>query len=180
MILRELISKNKILSDHLVNLDHEILNQKVKGISSNSKDIKPGYIFVAIKGKNFDGESFVKEAKSKGAFLILAENKNKKNCFSITKGTSRLVYSTLLSTYYNNQPNVIIGVTGTNGKTSTVEFCKQIWVQAGWKAASMGTLGTKVGTYQTEAVYNSSQNSLTTFEPNELYKNLNFLVGLKI
>ena len=57
MILRELISKNKILSDHLVNLDHEILNQKVKGISSNSKDIKPGYIFVAIKGKNFDGES---------------------------------------------------------------------------------------------------------------------------
>ena len=81
MILRELISKNKILSDLLVNLDHEMLNQKVKGISSNSKDIKPGYIFVAIKGKKFDGENFVKEAKSKGAFLILAENKNKKIAF---------------------------------------------------------------------------------------------------
>jgi len=175
MILSELVSKNKILTNILGHLDHQILNQEVKGISSNSKDIKSGYIFVAIKGKNFDGESFIKEAKSKGAFLILAENKNKKNCVSITKGTSRLVYSTLLSIYYKNQPNVIIGVTGTNGKTSTVEFCRQIWVQAGWKAASMGTLGTKVGTHQSDAVYNSSQNSLTTFEPNELYKNLNFL-----
>ena len=174
MILSELVSKNKILTNILGHLDHQILNQEVKGISSNSKDIKSGYIFVAIKGKNFDGESFIKEAKSKGAFLILAENKNKKNCVSITKGTSRLVYSTLLSIYYKNQPNVIIGVTGTNGKTSTVEFCRQIWVQAGWKAASMGTLGTKVGTHQSDAVYNSSQNSLTTFEPNELYKNLNF------
>ena len=174
MILSELVSKNKILTNILGHLDHEMLKQEVKGISSNSKDIKSGYIFVAIKGKNFDGESFIKEAKSKGAFLILAENKNKKNCVSITKGTSRLVYSTLLSIYYKNQPNVIIGVTGNNGKTSTVEFCRQIWVQAGWKAASMGTLGTKIETYQSEVVYNSSKNSLTTFEPNELYKNLNF------
>ena len=79
MILRELISKSKILSDFLTHLDHEILNQEVKGISSNSKDIKSGYIFVAIKGKNFDGENFIKEAKSKGAFLILTENKNEKN-----------------------------------------------------------------------------------------------------
>ena len=49
MILSELVSKNKILTKILGHLDDKMLNQEVKGISSNSKDIKSGYIFVAIK-----------------------------------------------------------------------------------------------------------------------------------
>ena len=177
MILRSLISKNLLLTNVMGQLNDEILNHDVKGITSNSKQVQSGYIFIAIKGKKINGENFIEEAKNKGAFLILSENKNitKNNCLTITNSSARLVYSVLLSAFYKKQPNIIIGVTGTNGKTSTVEFCRQIWVFAGWKAASMGTLGTKIGTNQNEIVYNSSENSLTTFEPSELYKNLSNL-----
>ena len=177
MILRNLISKNLLLTDLMGQLSDEILNHNVNGITSNSKQVQSGYIFIAIKGKKLNGENFIQEAKNKGAFLILSENENlnTKDCLVIRNNSARLIYSILLSAFYNKQPNVVIGITGTNGKTSTVEFCRQIWALAGWKAASMGTLGTKIGTNQNETVYNSSENSLTTFEPSELYKNLSFL-----
>ena len=53
-------------------------------------------------------------------------------------------------------PKQIIGVTGTNGKTSTVEFCRQLWSHAGWKAASMGTLGTRTETSVNTGIYKKS------------------------
>ena len=56
MLLKDLIEKNKITKDLLKNLNNNILHNKVRGISSNSKEIKKGYIFVAIKGKNFYGD----------------------------------------------------------------------------------------------------------------------------
>ena len=58
---------------------------------------------------------------------------------STNKISTRLVYTELLI-FYNKQPKEIIGVTGRMVKTSTVEFCRQLWAQTGWKAASMGTL----------------------------------------
>ena len=48
-------------------------------------------------------------------------------------------------------------MTGTNGKTSTVEFCRQLWVQVGWKAASMGTLGTKIENNLNKSLIKSSK-----------------------
>ena len=59
MLLKDLIEKNKITEDLLKNVNNKILHNKVRGISSNSKEIKKGYIFVAIKGKNFDGAESV-------------------------------------------------------------------------------------------------------------------------
>ena len=71
-------------------------------------------------------------------------------------------------------------MTGTNGKTSTVEFCRQLWVQAGWKAASMGTLGTKIENNLNKSLIKSSKNNLTTFDPDELYKELYSLKNAEI
>ena len=179
MLLKELISKNKILNTLMSQLTNEVLNTEVKGISSDSRNIKSGYIFVAIKGQKFDGNNFINEAQSNGAFLIVSESISKQNCILIKNGSSRLIYSILLSCFLKNQPNVIIGVTGTNGKTSTVDFCRQIWTHAGWKAASMGTLGIKIDSNQTsylaKSFINTPKRSLTTFEPSDLYKNLNYL-----
>ena len=73
-----------------------------------------------------------------------------------------------------------ICITGTNGKTSTVEFCRQLWALSGWKAASMGTLGTKTETAVNKSLYKNQEENLTTFEPSDLYKKLNFLVEEKI
>ena len=72
MLLKDLIEKNKITEDLLKNVNSKILHNKVRGISSNSKEIKKGYIFVAIKGKNFDGAEYIAEAEKLGAFLIIA------------------------------------------------------------------------------------------------------------
>ena len=131
-LLRELISRDKILQTELIQLNNDILDLNISGISSNSKNIKEGYIFIAIKGIQFDGCKFIQEARKNGAVLIIAEEINEENVVSIKKEYSRKIYALLAASYYKNQPQQIIGVTGTNGKTSVVEFCRQIWSQAGW------------------------------------------------
>ncbi len=180
MLLKNLIAKNNITDSMFRNFDKDILGHEVKGISSHSKEIKKGYIFVAIKGKNFDGAEFINEAKENGAFLIIAEEVYDTKILTLKKGTARLIYTILLASFYIKQPRQIIGVTGTNGKTSTVEFCRQLWVQAGWKSASMGTLGTKTETAINKSIYNNKKENLTTFEPSELYEKLKFLAEEKI
>ena len=180
MLLRDLISRKKILFDLKKNIPDKLLNHDVCGISANSKDIRNNYIFVAIKGQNFDGSDFIHEAKKNGAFLVVSNKSKDENVISSNKISTRLIYSELLASFYEKQPKEIIGVTGTNGKTSTVEFCRQLWVQAGWKAASMGTLGTKIETSLNKNFLKSSKNNLTTFDPAELYKDLRALKSKEI
>ena len=180
MLLKDLISKNKVLKSLFKDLNEETLVHPVKGISSNSKEISKDYIFVAIKGERFDGTAFIGEAKENGAFLLIAEDLYKKDIFPVKKGTARNIYTVLLAAFYNKQPKQIIGVTGTNGKTSTVEFCRQLWAHAGWKAASMGTLGIKTETSVNNIIHKNSHKNLTTFEPSDLYQNLKILVEEKI
>ena len=175
MLLRDLISRKKVLYDLLKEIPNSFLNNNVNGISADSKKIKKDFIFVAIKGEKFDGSDFILEAKENGAFLIIANNSDNDDIISTNKVSTRLIYTELLASFYEKQPKEIIGVTGTNGKTSTVEFCRQIWVQAGWKAASMGTLGTKIENTQNKSFSKSSKNNLTTFDPDELYKELHSL-----
>ena len=179
-LLRELISRNNILQSELNQLNNDALDLNITGISSNSKNIKEGYIFVAIKGIEFDGFKFIQEARKNGAILIMAEEIREKNVISIKKYSSRKIYALLAASYYKNQPQQIIGVTGTNGKTSVVEFCRQIWCQAGWKAASMGTLGTKLSDNLMMPAKQQSTNNLTTFEPLDLYNQLNILTSQEI
>ena len=146
VLLKNLISKDETLTNIFKDKPSVKTDYLIRGVSSNSKEIKKDYIFVALKGQKFDGSNFITEAKKNGAVLILSEDSNKENVFSLKKGTARKIYSLLLSSFYEKQPRQIVGVTGTNGKTSVVEFCRQIWGQASWKAASMGTLGTKLDT----------------------------------
>ena len=179
-LLRELISRNKILQTELNQLNNDELDLDISGISSNSKNIKEGYIFIAIKGIQFDGCKFIQEARKNGAVLIIAEEIYQKNVVSIKKESSREIYALLAASYYKNQPQQIIGVTGTNGKTSVVEFCRQIWSQAGWKAASMGTLGTKFPGNSMMSTKQKFSNNLTTFEPSDLYNELNIITSQEI
>ena len=180
MILKDLISKNKILSDLLKNVPDKVINHNVNGISGNSKNIKKDYIFIAIKGAQFDGSDFIDEAKQNGAFLVITEKSEDKTVISSNKIPIRLIYTELLASFYYKQPKEIIGVTGTNGKTSTVEFCRQLWVQTGWKAASMGTLGTNIEKSSNKSFLKSSRQNLTTFEPDQLYKELFWLENQEI
>ena len=179
-LFRELISKNNILKTEFGKCSDKVLNLNILGISSNSKNIKNGYIFIAIKGIKFDGYKFIQEAIENGAILIMAEETNKKNVILIKNGLSRQLYALLVASYYKNQPPQIVGVTGTNGKTSVVEFCRQIWSQAGWKAASMGTLGTILPGNLMMGRKQQSNNNLTTFEPSNLYSKLDIITSQQI
>ena len=64
MLLKDLISKNEILLDLLKNVPNKILNHNINGISGNSKNIKNDYIYVAIKGAQFNGSDFINEANN--------------------------------------------------------------------------------------------------------------------
>ena len=180
VLLKNLISKDETLTNIFKDKPSVKTDYLIRGVSSNSKEIKKDYIFVALKGQKFDGSNFITEAKKNGAVLILSEDSNKENVFSLKKGTARKIYSLLLSSFYENQPRQIVGVTGTNGKTSVVEFCRQIWGQASWKAASMGTLGTKIDTISDKSNLIKSTDNLTTYEPSDLYEELNYLASKEI
>ncbi len=102
MLLKDLISKNKILSDLLKNAPDKILNHNVNGISANSKNIKNDYIFIAINGDQFNGSDFINEARQNGAFLIIADKSEDETVISTNKISTRLIYTNFLLLFIIN------------------------------------------------------------------------------
>lgn len=117
------------------------LNPEVLGISSHSKAIKPGELYVAYQGIHFDGRDFIEEAYRAKALGVITDIYNplldKKFIQIITKDPKSL--SQRLCFKFYNQVDHLIGVTGTNGKT-TVSFCvKQLLDALGLKTGLVGT-----------------------------------------
>ena len=145
----------------------------VVGIASNSREVKPGYIFAALPGNEVDGVNFVGDAVSRGAVAIITQNSSR--CRDITPATPlietcnpRLELAKLAACFFNGQPDYIAAVTGTNGKSSVVDFIRQLWLLVGYSASSLGTLGLK-----TKQVLENS--SLTTPDTVNLHKVLKSL-----
>ena len=133
----------KKLSKEFSNIKEKI---KVLGISTNSKKIKNGYIFFAIKGQKFNGENHIQEAIKYGAKVIVCSKNCKyknKNLLIIKTQNIRYLLSEVASKFYNLKPKNIIAVTGTNGKTSVADLFFQILQLNGKPVASIGTLGIK-------------------------------------
>lgn len=117
---------------------------KVNGIAVDSREVKPGYIFVAIKGSAQDGHNYIKKAIENGATIIVHQDEleQKDSSVDYIKVTdSRIALADLVIKLYPKQPKYIMGVTGTNGKSSTVHFIREILNLLGKKAVSIGTLG---------------------------------------
>jgi UDP-N-acetylmuramoyl-L-alanyl-D-glutamate--2,6-diaminopimelate ligase len=120
----------------------------LKGLTLDSRSVKKGYLFAALAGAKTDGRKFIASAIQNGAKAILAETGTElpagtKDIKLITDDNPRRALSLIAAAYYKRQPEMIAAVTGTNGKTSTVHFTKQLWKSAGLKAASIGTLGVR-------------------------------------
>lgn len=116
------------------------------GITNDSREVKGNYIFAAIRGTKVNGADFIPSAISNGAKTIIIESDNEgveetTGIKYIRTKNVRLKQAYFASKIYPSQPKDIILVTGTNGKTSTVEFCRQISGHLGIKSASIGTLG---------------------------------------
>ena len=121
-----------------------ILGEKVSGITSNSKEVQPNFVFVAIQGVNVDGNQFIEEALNKKAVCVISDSNDVEETDRIIKvDNARKALTCLASNYYGNPEKHIktIGITGTNGKTSTTLILKDILEADGKKVIQIGTLG---------------------------------------
>jgi len=124
-----------------------IMNRKILGITCNSKKVKKDFIFVAICGQQFDGNDYIDEAIKNGAAIIYTENDIKNKEVPIIKvENSRIKLAELLNEFYGypTEDMKIIGVTGTNGKTTTTHIIDNIFKEANKKTALIGSLGLKI------------------------------------
>ncbi|MEN8236466.1 MAG: UDP-N-acetylmuramoyl-L-alanyl-D-glutamate--2,6-diaminopimelate ligase [Pseudomonadota bacterium] len=135
------------LTKHLRIIDQDLRqdpNLNITGISLDSRKVRPGDLFIAMPSTSDgpDGMHFVAQAIAQGAIAVLgAASKCSKNICYLTSPDIQADLATLLPLFYSNKPESIVAVTGTNGKTSVVQFTKQMWAMLGIKAASIGTLG---------------------------------------
>ncbi len=115
---------------------------EVSGLSADSRKVKAGYLFAALQGVADDGRKFIDSAIKNGAVAVLTDQRaGDWSVPAVKVAEPRLALAQASAAFYPGQPAVIAAVTGTNGKSSTVDFLRQIWASMGRKAASMGTLG---------------------------------------
>jgi UDP-N-acetylmuramoyl-L-alanyl-D-glutamate--2,6-diaminopimelate ligase len=115
---------------------------EITGITADSRKVKPGYLFAALQGVAADGRTYIDAAIKAGAVAILTDKRGDEWSVPAVKSDNpRLALAHASAALFPKQPATIAAVTGTNGKSSTVDFLRQIWASMGRKAASMGTLG---------------------------------------
>ncbi|WP_394692442.1 UDP-N-acetylmuramoyl-L-alanyl-D-glutamate--2,6-diaminopimelate ligase [Hyphobacterium sp.] len=144
MKLSELISP-----DSLQGPDAEIT-----GLTLDSRAVQPGFLFAALPGLHVNGRDFIPQAIKAGASAILTEpGVDTGGLPAIFDEDPAGRFAAIAARFYPRQPEVIAAVTGTNGKSSTVDFLRQIWREAGIDGASLGTLGVARGEGWVETGY---------------------------
>lgn len=128
---------------------------EVKGVSYDSREVKEGDLFVAIKGLNVDGHRFIPEAVLSGAVAVVLENDAViDDSYFVERGVTKIVVqdsrkalALISSAFYGfpSQKLKLIGVTGTNGKTTTTHLIKAILENAGFGTGLIGTINYVVG-----------------------------------
>ena len=107
--------------------------KEFRGLAADSRDVRPGFLFAALPGTRTNGAEFIADAVARGAVAVLgapdAEGAAARaaNVRFIADRNPRARLAHMAAEFYGAQPKVIAAVTGTNGKTSVVEFVRQIW-----------------------------------------------------
>jgi UDP-N-acetylmuramoyl-L-alanyl-D-glutamate--2,6-diaminopimelate ligase len=139
---------------------------EVTGISSDSRQVGPGVVFFALAGSKADGAAYATEAAKRGAAAVVTSKGSAVAGLSVpVLGVvdPRLALALSAARFFGKQPETMVAVTGTAGKTSVAAFTRQIWEQAGFAAASIGTTGVV-------APGRNDYGSLTTPDPVALHK----------
>jgi UDP-N-acetylmuramoyl-L-alanyl-D-glutamate--2,6-diaminopimelate ligase len=153
---------------------------EIAGLTADSRQVEPGFLFAAIPGNRADGRDFIGGAVERGAVAILAPpgagalgsvaGLDRQRVALIVDENPRRRFALMAARFFSEQPSTVAAVTGTNGKTSVVWFLRQIWAVLGYKAASLGTLGLHAPDVQMNG-------RLTTPDPVELHRTLTRLKG---
>ncbi|WP_066549071.1 MULTISPECIES: UDP-N-acetylmuramoyl-L-alanyl-D-glutamate--2,6-diaminopimelate ligase [unclassified Sphingomonas] len=116
--------------------------QTVTGFAIDHRRVAPGNVFGAFQGTQVNGEDFIPAAVAAGAIAVVARPEAVvTGAVHIADDTPRARFARVAADFYAPFPETAVAVTGTNGKTSTVEMTRQLWRMTGHHAASIGTLG---------------------------------------
>ena len=134
------------LLDNLAPLSADAAATDISGLAVNSAQVKKGDLFFALPGTARDGRDFIDEAITRGAVAIVTDDRplTPKQAISVPvmqTDNPRRVMAKAAARFWPKQPGLIGAVTGTNGKTSTVDFMRQIWARVTWPSISIGTIG---------------------------------------
>jgi len=117
-------------------------DSEVSGFVIDHRKVARGSVFGAFKGAVFDGEDFIGPAIDRGAVAVVARAEARvERVPHLADAHPRRLFAKLAAKFYAPYPETVVAVTGTNGKTSTVEMTRQIWRMMGHRSASIGTLG---------------------------------------
>ena len=118
---------------------------EITGVTADSRKAGPGFLFAALPGSKVDGREFAAKAQAQvSAAWLAGRDIEGLHIPLVTANDPRRAYALAAGKFYGEQPATCVAVTGTNGKTSVAGFCRQIFAHAGFKAASMGTLGVRI------------------------------------
>lgn len=129
-----------------IKVKNDYIDIEVKDVSSDSRSVKKDSVFVCIKGRNFDSHSIAKQLEQKGVYAFVVEHDvGVKN--QIIVENTRKAYAIMCANFYGGpaQSLKLIGITGTNGKTTTAFLIKNILEDVGHKTGLIGTIEYSVG-----------------------------------
>ena len=145
-------------------------DSEVTGFALDHRKVAPGSVFGAFKGAVFNGEDFIGQAVERGAVAVVARPEAPAPAVPLLADPEpRRLFAALAARFYAPFPETVVAVTGTNGKTSTVEMTRQIWRMSGHRSASIGTLG----------VTTSDEQVKTGLTTPDIVTFLNNMAGLK-
>ena len=150
-------------------------NVEITNLTFKSSEARGGSLYFCIKGESFDGHDFAEIVSSQGASAIVVERVQKVNIPQILVKDTRRSLSEICANFYNHPEKKLkfIGVTGTNGKTTTTFILRHILKEAGYKVGVIGTQGTFING-------RSYKSSLTTPDPTELYSILSKMCDMGV
>ncbi len=134
---------------------------EVTGLAIDSRQVRPGNLFAALPGSSVHGGEFIQYALRQGAGAILTDRKGAEIAAAELAGSDavlvlaedpRAALAGAAALWFAAQPETMVGVTGTSGKTSVASFTRQIWQALGHKAISLGTMGVQ-GDYQAKLAH---------------------------
>lgn len=151
----------------IAEIPQELTEIPVTGVTSDNREVTPGFLFVCVKGRSFDGHSAAEKMLAQGACAVVTEQKIGL-AREINVPESRRLYPEILSAFYGRPTRKLTlgAVTGTNGKTTTVNLCAQITRALGHQTGVIGTVGCDTG----RGLKYSHDGPPTTPEPRKLYQ----------
>ncbi|MGL4761555.1 MAG: UDP-N-acetylmuramoyl-L-alanyl-D-glutamate--2,6-diaminopimelate ligase [Sarcina sp.] len=164
-----------LLKELLNNLDYKVIqgddNIIIENVRYDNRRVNSGDLFVCVKGFKVDGHSFIADAKAKGASaIIVSEDVEIEGMTVIKVEDTRKALAVISSNFFGNPKDKlkILGVTGTNGKTTSAFIMKAILEKAGYKVGLIGTIANYIGDKKIE----TERTTPESFELHELFKQM--------